>query len=179
MKKLIYKYSGAQYLIESMQAASLRYRLRLRMAPASFILFIWMLGTIAGGASVYLGTVGLTEWHLAIAEKPVSSIVLVNDALAIEKPAETKIDTIQELSELIWTRESSKGKNNFSQCEKIGKVNGIGYAIPGDGSFVCFDSHAEEMEVLRGWLIAKRAAGMSDAKMLCLYSGNNYDECTK
>ena len=90
---------------------------------------------------------------------------------------ETKEDKLEELMDYIWMKESSRGKQNFSKCEAKGKVNGIGYNIPGNGSYICFNSHEEEMQVLKGWLIAKQAAGMSKKEMLCLYSGSNYAEC--
>lgn len=96
--------------------------------------------------------------------------IVKNEPVVLEK-------SIEELADYVWFKESTRGKNNFSKCEAIGKVNGVGYAIPGDGSYMCFNSHEEEMTVLKGWLTAKRAAGMSDLAMLCLYSGSNYQEC--
>lgn len=87
------------------------------------------------------------------------------------------VDRVNELADLIWERESTRGKNNFSKCEAVGKVNGIGYGIPGNGAYMCFDSHEQEMEVLRGWIIEKQARGMSESAMLCLYSGKNYKGC--
>lgn len=94
------------------------------------------------------------------------------------KPEEKKTDRIGELSEYIWNKESTKGKNNYSKCQAIGKINGIGYAIPGDGSYICFNSHEEEMQVLRGWIIAKLAQGYSEKELLCLYqSGVRTNDC--
>lgn len=90
---------------------------------------------------------------------------------------EPAVRSIESLADYIWLKESTRGKNNYSKCETAGLVNGIGYAIPGDGSYVCFKSHAEEMAVLTGWLTFKRAAGWSDLEMLCKYSGSNYSEC--
>jgi len=101
--------------------------------------------------------------------------VLIETVEAKEMPK----DTIEDMMTLIYQNESSSGKNNFSKCEEQGKVNGIGYGIPGNGSFVCFESHEDEMIALRGWLVAKRAVGMSDDAMLCLYSGGNYVNCKK
>lgn len=91
--------------------------------------------------------------------------------------AEPSVRSIESLADYIWFKESTRGKNNYSKCESVGLVNGIGYAIPGDGSYVCFESHDEEMTVLSGWLTFKRAAGWSDLEMLCKYSGSNYSEC--
>lgn len=98
---------------------------------------------------------------------------------AEESEAVEEKETERDLADYIWFKESTRGKNNYSKCEAIGKVNGIGYAIPGDGSYICFDSHEDEMVTLNGWLMAKKAAGWSELKMLCTYSGNNYSECSK
>jgi hypothetical protein len=89
---------------------------------------------------------------------------------------QTSASSIKELSDLIWLNESTRGKNNYSKCEAIGKVNGIGYGIWG-GHWQCFESHKEEMEVLEDWIKDKLDEGMSDQELLCLYSGNNYDLC--
>lgn len=81
-----------------------------------------------------------------------------------------------DLSDYIWLHESTRGKNNYSKCEAIGKVNGIGYGIWGE-RWMCFDSHKEEMETLKKWIQDKKDKGMSDKELLCLYSGNNYLIC--
>jgi hypothetical protein len=108
--------------------------------------------------------------------------------IQIAKPAEAKeqepkpqemeaISDIDRISDKIWELESTRGKHNYSKCEAIGKVNGIGYGIPGNGKYQCFNNHAEEMEVLRGWIIDKKSRGLSEQALLCLYSGNNYRGC--
>lgn len=105
-----------------------------------------------------------------------------NKALASTVKTEVKEEVKKEekdLADYIWMKESSRGKNNFSKCEEIGKINGVGYAIPGDGSYICFDSHEEEMKAVDGWLAVRKASGWSELKMLCTYSGNHYDECKK
>lgn len=117
---------------------------------------------------------------------PQVEIRLSDGPLVIENRVQAKIDASpaiveqsfeDKMSELIWTRESSKGINNYSKCKAIGKVNEIGYSIPGDGSYICFDNHEDEMVTLKGWIIAKKAAGWSEKQMLCTYSGGNYKEC--
>lgn len=85
--------------------------------------------------------------------------------------------SIEELSDYIWLHESTRGKNNFSKCEIVGKINGIGYSVWGD-NYVCFDSHAEEMEYLKKWINNHKSEGMTDNEILCHYSGGNYDLCT-
>jgi len=96
---------------------------------------------------------------------------------ATKTPEEDKADTIERIASTIWTRESTQGKNNYSKCEAIGKVNGIGYGIAGNGKYICFESHADEMRTLEGWIIAKQAQGMTETGLMCLYSGGNYKEC--
>lgn len=107
--------------------------------------------------------------------------VIINIARPAEakeiKQEEVKIDSIEQIADKIWFLESTRGKNNYSKCEAIGKINGIGYGITGNGKYQCFNSHDEEMQVLRGWIIDKRAKGMSEQEMLCHYSGNNYQGC--
>lgn len=108
--------------------------------------------------------------------------------IQIAKPAEAKeyepklqeveaISDIERIADSIWNLESTRGKYNYSKCEAIGKINGIGYGIPGNGKYQCFNNHAEEMEVLRGWIISKKSQGLSEQELLCLYSGNNYKGC--
>lgn len=88
-----------------------------------------------------------------------------------------KPSTIEQLADLIWTRESTKGKNNYSKCEAIGKINGIGYGIPGNGMYQCFTSHAEEMQTLEAWINKHIEEGLTEKELLCHYSGSNYKEC--
>lgn len=146
--------------------------LKVVLKRQAFILSIWSLGAITGASAVYWVETLPKLQESAIFEQ----IQPIETVQAKELP---KVDEIDEMAELIYQRESSKGKNNFSKCEEQGKYNGIGYAIPGDGTYICFESHEEEMQALKGWLVAKKAAGMSDDEMLCLYSGNNYVNCKK
>lgn len=109
-----------------------------------------------------------------------SNTITIVQARRIEQPKEeTQADRIGELAADIWNRESTRGKNNFSKCAAKNKINGIGYGIDGTGKYLCFSNHAEEMEVLRGWLIAKLAAGYTEREALCIYSGNHYKECNQ
>jgi hypothetical protein len=117
-------------------------------------------------------------------ESNTRTITIVNEAHADieEATQEAKIevavvDEIETIANDIYKLESSNGVNNYSKCEAIGKVNGIGYGIPGNGKYMCFEDHAEEMTVLKGWITEKRARGLSDTELLCLYSGNNYKIC--
>lgn len=88
-----------------------------------------------------------------------------------------KKDHIDEIAEIIWERESSKGAHNYSKCEAQGLTNGIGYAIPGDGTYQCFKDHAEEMETLKRWIVDHQNQGMTEKQLMCHYSGSNYANC--
>lgn len=173
--KFIYKWSGVQYIVESVVQAVWNYRLSLRMVPVSYKLFVWSLGAMVGSSAVFVSYEApkLFESHTITIEREVPHAE-ASEPVAVKVASE--IDTMMDV---IWLRESTRGKNNFSKCEAIGKVNGIGYAIPGDGSFICFENHEDEMIALRGWLVAKKSAGWSELKMLCTYSGGNYPECKK
>lgn len=152
------------------------YKKRLQMVPTSFKWFIWFLGVIVGasGTMIYIQAPEIAH-ELTKASEP---ITYVNPAHAEVVPvAEVKVE--RDLADYIWLKESTRGKKNYSKCEALGKVNGIGYAIPGDGSHICFDSHEDEMIALNGWITVRKASGWSELKMLCTYSGNNYDECKK
>lgn len=177
--RFAYRYSGLESLVDWVDLKVFIYRKRLQMVPTSFKVFVWMLGVVSGAA----GMMVYQQAPMIMSEvtKPSDPIVIVNPALAqtIEVAAPEVAPVKRDLADYIWSKESSRGKNNYSECEKIGKVNGIGYAIPGDGSYVCFDSHEDEMIALNGWLMARKAFGWSELKMLCTYSGNHYDECKK
>jgi cytochrome c oxidase assembly protein Cox11 len=95
------------------------------------------------------------------------AVSVENDAVSVSKIAET-----------IWTKESTKGQHNFSKCQAIGKINGIGYNVWG-GNYSCFNSHDEEMQVLSDWIKQHIAEGMTESELLCHYSGGNYENCIK
>jgi hypothetical protein len=84
--------------------------------------------------------------------------------------------SVDELADYIWLHESSRGKNNYSKCTAIGKINGVGYSIYG-GKWMCFESHEEEMQTVKKWIENERLKGLSDLELLCRYSGSNYQIC--
>jgi hypothetical protein len=176
----VYKVSGVEYIVEEVRSACFLYKLKLRMVPVSYKLFLFFWGIAFGGSAmfVHLEYGDILEPNTIIIE---NSRVFPVEAKApnLEEVEEKSSRSIDELADYIWSKESTRGKNNFSKCDTIGKVNGVGYDIPGDGSYVCFDSHEEEMQVLKGWLTYRKALGWSELKMLCTYSGNNYGECKK
>ena len=92
-----------------------------------------------------------------------------------ELPQDEVLD-IKAISDTIWFLESSRGQNNYSKCEAIGKVNGIGFGIYGK-NWQCFENHEEEMKTLENWIQKKLNEGMSEKELMCLYSGNNYAIC--
>ena len=102
-------------------------------------------------------------------------VVYIN--LAEAKGIEPKDNSIERIADYIYLKESSSGKNGYSKCKAIGQVNNIGYGIYG-GKWQCFDNHAEEMNVLNEWISDKRAKGMSDNELLCIYNtGIKSNDC--
>lgn len=170
----VYRESGLEYIVEEVRTFCFNYKLKLRMVPVSYKLFILIVGIAIGGSGVFI--------HKEYPNMEAGKIVIENtrpfvaEAKEEEKP---KVDRVKELSELIYLRESTNGQKNYSKCEAIGKYNGVGYAIPGNGSYICFDSHEDEMQAVRGWIITKLAGGHSEKSLLCLYSGNHYKECSE
>lgn len=96
------------------------------------------------------------------------TIIITKEAEA--KTIDQKDEWMEELKDYIWLKESGRGQHNYSKCEALGKVNGIGYAIPGDGRYICFNSHEEEMEVLEKWIKDKLDKGMTEEEILKLYT---------
>jgi hypothetical protein len=173
----LYRITGLEWIVEEILFKVRAYRIRLNIVPTSFKWFVWTLGVISGSAGMMVYQQSPVIMSEIIA--PSGTIVIVNPAVAQEIPQNAVEEKERDLADYIWLKESSRGKNNYSKCEAIGKVNGIGYAIPGDGSYMCFDSHEDEMVALNGWITVRKASGWSELKMLCTYSGNNYDECKK
>lgn len=170
--KFFYKYSGIEWVMFEIGMRITAYKTRLNIVPVSYKLFLVLVGVTIGSGYMYVYQ--NHETVLSFDNAPVP--VIIETVQASPKAVAIEEVSIEELADTIHTRESSKGKNNYSQCEKIGKFNEYGYGIPGDGSFLCFDKGMDRVAVL-GWLAQKRAAGMSDKAMLCLYSGSNYAGC--
>ena len=102
--------------------------------------------------------------------------VIIQIAKPVEAKEQPKPQEIKEISDIdriadnIWNLESTRGKHNYSKCEAIGKVNGIGYGIPGNGKYICFENHAEEMETLKRWIEDKQEKGMTENELMCFYN---------
>ncbi len=62
----VYRFSGLQYVVSEIESFVFRYRLRLRMVPISYKLFVLTLGVIIGGSGVF---VRLEYSSLVTAEK--------------------------------------------------------------------------------------------------------------
>jgi len=138
------------------------------------VLSLWGLGLITGICFCYV----YLNWHTLYETREV--IIQVSHAQTtenIEKP-KTNLDIVNEIAENIYNKESSRGKNNYSKCQAIGKVNSIGFNIPGNGSYQCFDSHEDEMVVLRGWIMDKLARGWETNLIYCYYNtGKKVQDC--
>lgn len=158
---------------EELKQRKLTWREKFGIFP---ILWIFFWGVVAGAMYMYVALEAPEVFEA-------KTITIINPAEASEivkedtTPVIHSSDKIAELAEMIYNLESTNGKNNYSKCEEIGKVNGIGYGIPGNGTYQCFESHEDEMQVLKGWIIDKKSKGKTDNELLCLYSGNNYEIC--
>lgn len=64
----IYRFSGAKFIVEMIQSAVLRYKLRVRMVPMSFKVFIYVLGLVTGvsGSYVYFNYENVVVGHITI-----------------------------------------------------------------------------------------------------------------
>ena len=104
-----------------------------------------------------------------------NSFTVENKAQAktIVTPLEKKVDLV----DFIFSKESSRGVNNYSKCESIGKFNRYGFGIPGDGSYICFEKDDDTVAVA-GWITHHKALGYTDNQLLCLYNtGSAKEDC--
>lgn len=125
-------------------------------------------------------------WQVSI-DMPEISISLSGGSVEYQNPALAKIvETVEakaaekkfDVVDYIFMKESSRGVNNYSQCEKIGKFNRYGFGIPGDGSYLCFEK-GDDTKATEGWVLQKQAAGMTDKELLCLYNTGTVTESCK
>ncbi len=97
--------------------------------------------------------------------------------VAYAKQIEVEAAPEKDLVDYIFMKESSRGVKNYSKCEAIGKYNRYGFDIPGDGSYVCFEKD-EDTKAVAGWVAHRKALGMSDKQLLCLYNtGDATESC--
>lgn len=145
----------------------LRYKLRVRMVPVSYKMFLVVVGGIIGSAYTFAVPVYIETMEGETVTIEADQFVTVPVVQAEEVPED--ISSVEALADYIFLKESSRGKNNFSECEASGKYNRYGFGIPGNGSFLCFDKGGDRRAVI-GWIEQKRAAGLSDTSLLCLYN---------
>lgn len=135
---------------------------------------MYSIGAIGGGSWVFSAEEGGSIY----AELTKNSHVVIERVQAAEPNVQaTPVEEIQEkvevkpvdLVDIIFLKESSRGKNNYSKCEAIGKYNRYGYGIPGDGRYICFQKD-EDTKAVEGWVAEKKARGYSDTEILCLYN---------
>ena len=93
--KFIYKYSGVEWVVSQIESFVLRYRLRVRMVPVSYKLFILTLGVLIGYGwhnTIILYTQAITPqvWTFEQVQKV--------EAKEIEKEAETVEETIRRVA---------------------------------------------------------------------------------
>ena len=154
------------------------YKKRLQMVPTSFKVFVWILGVIFGasGAMVYYQAPELMSQLTAS-----KTVIYIQPAeVSTAKPEVKEVAVAPapvDLVDIIFLKESSRGKNNYSKCEAIGKYNRYGYGIPGDGSYMCFDKD-EDTKAVAGWVAVHKASGLTDNQLLCKYNtGKATSDC--
>lgn len=71
--KFIYKWTGLQYIVDSIVLAVFNYKLSLRMVPVSYKLFVWSLGVMVGSSVVFVTyeTPKMFESHTITIEREV------------------------------------------------------------------------------------------------------------
>ena len=121
---------------------------------------------IAGGYAMAV------KYDLLSFLEPKTVIIKIARANEIEpapevRPEEDHIDTLRYI---IFNLESTRGKNNYSKCEEVGKYNRYGYGISGNGKYICFDTIAEETKTINNWIENKQDKGMTDNELLCFYN---------
>lgn len=134
---------------------------------------MYAIGAIGGGTWVY----SAIESASLYAEVNQTTTVVIERAYAAEPEERKEEAPIEEvvkvkpfdIVDFIYMKESSRGKNNYSKCESVGKYNRYGYGIPGDGRYICFPKD-EDTKAVEGWVAEKKARGYSDTEILCLYN---------
>lgn len=91
--KFVYQISGLHYIVSAVESFVLGYRLRLRMIPVSYKLFILTLGVIIGGSGVF---VHLEYSSLVTAEKWEYENPAINTVQAKEVEKVEKVETVEE-----------------------------------------------------------------------------------
>jgi len=88
--EFVYKMSGLQYVVNEIESFVFRYKLRLRMVPVSYKLFILTLGVLIGGSGVF---VRLEYSNLITPEKLTFENPAINTVQAKEIE---KVETVEE-----------------------------------------------------------------------------------
>lgn len=128
-------------------------------------LFICVLGGIIGGSGVYVSLTApelLTQSNTIEIRRPQLHF---SEEVSAKEPEVVKRDLV----DVIFTLESSRGKNNYSKCEAIGKFNQYGFGILGNGDYLCFEKDQDKVAVT-GWVAQKEAQGLTEEEILCLYN---------
>lgn len=90
--KFIYKYSGFQWVVSEVESFVLRYKLRVRMVPVSYKLFVFSLGLVIGGSVMFVHS----SYPLVVGE---NTIVVENiriETVQAKAPEIEKEKTIEE-----------------------------------------------------------------------------------
>jgi len=122
-------------------------------------------GVAIGGSGVYVSL----EAPKLMAEYNTLGIRMNNTPIVQKAKADTIVEKEMDIVDLMFTLESSRGKYNYSKCEEIGKYNRYGFGVSGNGDYLCFEKDKDTVAVT-GWVEQKKATGMSDGQLMCLYN---------
>lgn len=89
----VYRFSGLQYVVNEIESFVFRYKLRLRMVPVSYKLFILTLGVLIGGSGVF---VRLEYSNLITPEKLTFENPAILPVQAKEVEKVEKVETVEE-----------------------------------------------------------------------------------
>lgn len=174
--RFLYRVSGVERLVLAIQTKILNYKLRLRMIPVSYKVFISLLNVVIGASGMYV----YIEAPRAVQDILGTSTVIIENVQAKEMPKEieeVKIEgpDVKEIVKKVYRLESSGGKND--SCKIPGKVNGYGFGVYG-GKSPCFDSHEEVTALVEDWFQKRLDRGMTVGQAACLYNtGTASDDC--
>ncbi len=116
------------------------------------------------------------EW-VFVQETRIQPVKAAMASIEDKAPETADSATTEALVDYIFMKESTRGKNNYSKCEAVGKYNRYGFGIPGNGKYLCFEKDQDTVAVT-GWVAQKKAQGFDNASVLCYYNtGVNTNKC--
>lgn len=92
------------------------------------------------------------------------------EATAKEATTANSEPSYETMADIIYKLESSSGKNNYSRCSIVGKVNYFGFGINGSGKYMCFENLKENRTAVINWIKNHFNEGLTEAQLICHYN---------